>query len=94
MWKVSRINNSTHSVSLKHTDGEIMEMIVPAEHTKSSNTKMSYIKQKTDARSVIKDIEYKQKIKLIAEHKKRIFRLYSMIFILLGIGIFLVVRMY
>ena len=96
MWKVSKINNSTHSVSMRHADGEVMSFVVPAEHAISSSIKMSYIKLQTDARSAVKKLELESKIeqsKLIEAHKKRSFRYYIIISVLCIVNLYLIVRM-
>jgi len=54
-WKITKINNGQHTVTLEdETDGEVMRLVIPAAHTKTSASKNEYVKSQTDARTAAK----------------------------------------
>ena len=56
-WTIKEINNAIHTVTLVHADGELLSLIVPAEHAVSSAVKMAWIKEQAGARSIAKAVK-------------------------------------
>lgn len=54
MWTVIGINNETHKVKVRHSDGEIMDMEFPESARRTAADKTAWLKSQTDARDVKK----------------------------------------
>jgi hypothetical protein len=55
MWKVQRINNELHTVTMRDTtDNEELDLLVPEQHRFPSQKKLEWVKTQTDARDVLK----------------------------------------
>jgi hypothetical protein len=53
VWKITKINNETHEVTVTRTDGSLINFVVPSEHTVTSKSKLDYIKSRTDAHDLL-----------------------------------------
>lgn len=49
MWVISEINNSTHTVTLSHSDGRKDVIVIPKNCRDSSSSKNAFLKSHTDA---------------------------------------------
>ena len=47
MWRIVCINNTTHELTLTHTNGNNINLIIPEEHRTDSLSKNNYIKSQT-----------------------------------------------
>lgn len=54
-WKITRINNATHTLDVTHKDGEVMTLVIPVEHRVSSAVKSAWVTAQIDARNLVKD---------------------------------------
>lgn len=52
MWKITSINNKTKQLTLRHTSGEQLSLVIPDTHSHSSKLTNEYIKSKTDAQKI------------------------------------------
>ena len=43
-WHISKINNATHEVELRHVDGRVRVIVVPEEHRDHHDKKTAFIK--------------------------------------------------
>lgn len=70
MWKIQRINNLTHEVTLLNDiSKETVDLIVPPEHTVSIGAKVEYLKSTMAAKEAEVDTEL-SKIKAIISNPK------------------------
>ena len=53
-WKITKIDNVSHKLTVKHEDGDELSIEIPLEHRKDHASKAAYIKMHTDARDKIK----------------------------------------
>ena len=60
MWKVTSINNETHKATVRHTDGESMDFVIPPSARRTPADKSAWLKKQTDARDAKKAKQWKR----------------------------------
>lgn len=58
-WLITEINNAKHELTLTNLEGDVLKLVIPAEHAISSAAKKAYITAQTDLHDAAKALEAK-----------------------------------
>ena len=74
MWRITKISNARHEVTITHKDGDEHAFVIPEEHRATSDTKGSFIvakmKEQTDIKKAAETKEIKELTKVVVAKKR------------------------
>ena len=72
MWRITKISNAKHEVTIEHKDGTEHAFVIPEEHRDSRDTKSDFIASKIKEQDAIKKAADAKEIKALERKIHRI----------------------
>lgn len=71
-WKITKISNAKHEVTIEHKDGTEHAFVIPEEHRDNSDKKTAFIKSKMEEQAALKKAADAKEIKPLERKIHRI----------------------
>jgi hypothetical protein len=71
-WRITKISNARHEVTVSHKDGTEHAFVIPEEHRESSDKKIFFIKSKIEEQDSLKKAKDSKELKELNKDIKKI----------------------